>query len=97
MRSQYDPVSEADRPAGEAQAYCNTALLLASAVLLATEGAMLGVMGEDARRLILSRMVMDHRLRAADPMAIEENNDAAVAALLSEDKVDLATAQTLAA
>lgn len=70
---------------------------MASAVLLATEGARLGAMGEDARRLILSRMVMDHRLRAADPMAIEEENDAAVAALLSEDKVDLATAQTLAA
>ena len=70
---------------------------MASAVLLATEGARLGAMGEDARRLILSRMVMDHRLRAADPMAIEEDNDAAVAALLSEDKVDLATAQTLAA
>jgi len=70
---------------------------MASAVLLATEGARLGAMGEDARRLILSRMVMDHRLRAADPMAIEEDNHAAVAALLSEDKVDLATAQTLAA
>ncbi|MFP6772584.1 MAG: acyl-CoA dehydrogenase family protein [Alphaproteobacteria bacterium] len=70
---------------------------MASAVLLATEGAKLGAMGEDARRLILSRMVMDHRLRAADPMAIEEDNDDAIAALLSEDKVDLATAQALAA
>jgi hypothetical protein len=70
---------------------------MASAVLLATEGAKLGAMGEDARRLILSRMVMDHRLRAADPMAIEDDNDAAIAALLSKDKVDLATAQALAA
>ena len=39
MRSQYEPVSEADRPAFQAQAYCNTALLLASAVLLATIAA----------------------------------------------------------
>ncbi len=70
---------------------------MASAVLLASEGARLGAMGEDARRLILSRMVMDHRLRAADPLAIEDDNEAAIAALLSEDKVDLATAQALAA
>ena len=70
---------------------------MASAVLLATEGARLGAMGEDARRMILARMVMDHRLRAADPMAIEADDAAAVAALLSEDKVDLATAQALAA
>jgi hypothetical protein len=70
---------------------------MASAVLLATEGARLGEMGEDARRLILARMVMDHRLRAADPMAIETDDGPAVAALLSEDKVDLATAQALAA
>jgi len=40
---------------------------------------------------------MDHRLRAGDPLAIEDDNDAAVAALLGEEKVDLATAQALAA
>jgi alkylation response protein AidB-like acyl-CoA dehydrogenase len=68
-----------------------------TAVLLATEGARLGEMGEDARRLILARMVMDHRLRAGDPMSIEDDNDAAVAALLSDEKVDLATAQAIAA
>ena len=70
---------------------------VASAVLLATEGARLGAMGEDARRLILARMVMDHRLRAGDPLAIEDDNTAAVAALLDDEKVDLATAQALAA
>ena len=53
-------------------------------------------MGEDARRLILSRMVIDHRLRARDPLSIEEDNEPAIAALLNEDKVDLATAQVLA-
>ena len=42
-------------------------------------------------------MVLDHRLRAGDPLAIEDDNTAAVAALLSDDPVDLATAQALAA
>ena len=54
-------------------------------------------MGEDARRLILARMVIDHRLRASDPLSIEDDNEPAIATLLSEDKVDLATAQVLAA
>ena len=66
-----------------------------SAVLLAVEGARLGAMGEDARRLILARMVMDHRLRAGDPLAIEDDDRAAVAALLGDENVDLATAQAL--
>ena len=69
----------------------------ASAVLLASEGARLGAMGEDARRLILARMVVDHRLRAGDPLAVEDDDTAAVAALLNDDKIDLATAQALAA
>ena len=42
-------------------------------------------------------MVMDHRLRAEDPLAVEDDDSEAVAALLSEDMVDLATAQGLAA
>ncbi|MDE0944805.1 MAG: acyl-CoA dehydrogenase family protein [Alphaproteobacteria bacterium] len=70
---------------------------MVTAVLMATEGARLGEMGEDASRMILARMVMDHRLRAGDPLAIEDDNDAAVAALLGDEKVDLATAQALAA
>ena len=70
---------------------------MASAVLLASEGAKLGAMGEDARRLILARMVMDHRLRAEDPLAVEDDDTDAVTALLSEDKVDLDTARNLAA
>ncbi len=70
---------------------------MVTAVLLAREGATLGGMGEDARRLILARMVMDHRLRAEDPLAIEDDDTEMIAALLSEDEVDLATAQGLAA
>ncbi|MCZ6889799.1 MAG: acyl-CoA dehydrogenase family protein [Gammaproteobacteria bacterium] len=67
-----------------------------TAVLLATEGAALGTMGEDSRRLIMARMVIDHRLRAKDPLAIENDDSQAVAALLSDTPVDLATAQALA-
>lgn len=70
---------------------------ITTAVLLASEGTRLGEMGEDARRLILARMVIDHRLRASDPLSIEDDNEPAIATLLSEDKVDLATAQVLAA
>ncbi|MDP6342181.1 MAG: acyl-CoA dehydrogenase family protein [Alphaproteobacteria bacterium] len=66
-----------------------------SAALLATEGARLGEMGEDASRLILSRMVVDHRLRPHDPLAIGDDDAASVAALLSDEPVDLATAQAL--
>ncbi|MGI9425032.1 MAG: acyl-CoA dehydrogenase family protein, partial [Hyphomicrobiaceae bacterium] len=40
-----------------------------SAVLLACEGAELGGRGGDARRLILSRMVVDHRLSPRDPLS----------------------------
>ncbi|MCZ6664389.1 MAG: DNA alkylation response protein, partial [Gammaproteobacteria bacterium] len=67
-----------------------------TAVLLATEGAALGTLGKDARRLIMARMVIDHRLRAEDPLAIENDDSQAVAALLSDTPVDLATAQALA-
>ena len=70
---------------------------ITTAVLLASEGTRLGEMGEDARRLILARMVIDHRLRASDPLSIEDDNEPAIATLLSEDKVDLATAQVLVA
>ena len=65
-------------------------------VLLATEGARLGAIGEDARRLIMARMVLDHRRRAGDPLATEGDNTAAVAALLNDDPADLAAAQALA-
>ncbi|MAL80314.1 MAG: DNA alkylation response protein [Sneathiella sp.] len=39
-----------------------------SATLLATEGATLGRAGGDARRMLLSRLVVDTRLRAVDPL-----------------------------
>lgn len=42
----------------------------ASATLLASEGAELGAAGGDARRMIMSRMVLDYRMRAHDPLSV---------------------------
>ncbi|MFY0613568.1 MAG: acyl-CoA dehydrogenase family protein [Hyphomicrobiaceae bacterium] len=57
-----------------------------SAVLLAWEGASAGQNGGDARRLLLARMVLDHRLLPQDPMATGENKfDKAAAGLLLDD------------
>ncbi len=70
---------------------------ITSAVLMAREGARLGAMGEDARRLILARMVIDHRLRPQDPLAIPQDEDPMAVALLRRGKVSLEAAQALAA
>lgn len=54
-----------------------------SAVLLAWEGALSGQAGGDARRLLLARLVLDHRLMPQDPMEPGENKfDTAAADLL---------------
>jgi acyl-CoA dehydrogenase len=66
-----------------------------SATLLAAEGARLGRLGRDARRLIVARMVLDHRLRTPDPLEGEASDARAVAALLDEAPVPLAQAQAL--
>lgn len=44
-----------------------------TATLLATEGATLGKAGGDARRMLLSRLVMDTRLRPHDPLSNGDN------------------------
>jgi len=41
-----------------------------TATLMATEGAKLGAAGGDARRLLLARMVLDHRLSTHDPLSV---------------------------
>lgn len=57
-----------------------------TAALMAWEGATLGVRGGDARRLLLARMVLDHRLAPKDPLALEDNAfDHAAAPILIED------------
>ena len=43
-----------------------------SAVLMAHEGSTLAKVTGDARRLLLSRLVIDHRLRPRDPMSVSD-------------------------
>ncbi|HTF76579.1 MAG TPA: acyl-CoA dehydrogenase family protein, partial [Bradyrhizobium sp.] len=59
----------------EAEARRATSLLyhVASAVVLAWEGGRIHEMRGDARRLLLSRMVIDHRVSANDPFRLTEN------------------------
>lgn len=63
-----------------------------TAVLLAWEGASEGTRGGDARRLLLSRLVIDHRLLPQDPLASGENrfDKAAANTLLNDDPATLA-------
>ena len=71
---------------------------MTTATLLTREGAHLGAMGEDARRLILARMVIDHRLRPQDPLGIPNDKDPmAVAVVLSQGTVTLEQAHALVA
>jgi hypothetical protein len=69
-----------------------------SAALLAAEGARLGHLGRDARRLLLARMVLEHRLRAQDPLEDEASaadEARAVDALLDEAPLPLVQARAL--
>jgi hypothetical protein len=65
----------AARTDNEAEARRATSLLyhVASSVALAWEGGRIDAMRGDARRLLLSRMVIDHRLQANDPFRLTEN------------------------
>lgn len=67
-----------------------------TAVLMTAEAAALGGKSGDARRLLLARMVADHRLSAPDPMGGgEEWEAAAIDLLLSDRPVSLAEAVRL--
>src|SRR6185437_8037701 len=65
----------AARSDNEGDARRATSLLyhVASAVALAWEGGRIHEMRGDARRLLLSRMVIDHRVSASDPFRLTEN------------------------
>ncbi|MCF8466864.1 MAG: acyl-CoA dehydrogenase family protein [Sneathiella sp.] len=52
----------------KARQAANALYHVTTATLLATEGAALGQSGGDARRLLLSRLVIDTKLRARDPL-----------------------------
>src|SRR4051812_40967551 len=65
----------AARTENEAESRRATSLLyhVASAVALAWEGGRIEAMRGDARRLLLSRLVIDHRVAAGDPFRVTEN------------------------
>jgi alkylation response protein AidB-like acyl-CoA dehydrogenase len=69
----------------------------ASAALMAWEGATLGAKGGDARRLLLSRLVIEHRLAPQDPLSLAEApwEQEAMDLLLSDAPVPLAKAVAL--
>ena len=76
-----DPAQE-----DKARLVTNALYNVASAILLAWEGCTAGAEGGDARRLLLSRLVLDHRLVPQDPMVDGENRfDRTAAALLLND------------
>jgi acyl-CoA dehydrogenase len=70
-----------------------------SAALLAAEGAELGKRGGDARRLLLARLVLDHRLGSVDPFALpdEDWEQKVTAGLLDEEPLSLSEAAASAA
>ena len=68
-----------------------------TAALLAWEGATLGAQGGDARRLLLSRLVIEHRLAPEDPLSLNESpwEEEAMNLLLDDAPVPLAKATAL--
>jgi len=70
---------------------------VATAALLAWEGATLGAQGGDARRLLLSRLVIEHRLAPQDPLSLNESawEQEAMDLLLSDRPVPLTKAAAL--
>jgi alkylation response protein AidB-like acyl-CoA dehydrogenase len=87
----------ARRPENEKHARAASAGLYnaASAALLAWQGAQTG----DGRRLLLARLVLDHRLSARDPLALGEGDweEAATDLLLADAPVPLDRAAALVA
>jgi hypothetical protein len=69
-----------------------------SAALMASEGATLGAKGGDARRLLMARLVAEHRLKAQDPLSPLDPGweDAVIDHLLDDKPVPLARAVELA-
>jgi acyl-CoA dehydrogenase len=84
----------ASRTDNEGEARRATSLLyhVASAVALAWEGGRIHEMRGDARRLLLSRLVIDHRVSASDPFRLTENDAqrAMTAHLLGDRAVGMA-------
>ena len=84
----------ASRADNEAEARRATSLLyhVASAVSLTWESGRIDAMRGDARRLLLARLVLDHRLPASDPFRLAENTtqDSIATHLLGKRDVGMA-------
>ena len=85
-----DAAQEAD-----ARRATSTLYHVASAVTLAWEGVQIHAANGDARRLLLSKLVVEHRLHTPDPFALSGAGEAMAAALLDDAPVPLATALDL--
>ena len=85
-----DAAQEAD-----ARRATSTLYHVASAVTLAWEGVQIHAANGDARRLLLSKLVVEHRLHTPDPFAHSGAGEAMAAALLDDAPVPLATALDL--
>jgi alkylation response protein AidB-like acyl-CoA dehydrogenase len=70
-----------------------------SAVLMANEGARLGASGGDARRVLMARMILQHRLQPRDPLTTDSraSDSAVMGALLDQEPVSSARAAELVA
>ena len=88
--------------APEYERYCRVAAgklyHATTAALLAAEGARLGKAGGDARRLLLARFVLEHRLEDRQSAGFEAQRweDEAIDLLLADDPVPMAKATSLA-
>ncbi|MBI3992288.1 MAG: acyl-CoA dehydrogenase family protein [Candidatus Lambdaproteobacteria bacterium] len=67
------------------------------AALMTWEGARVGAQGGDARRLLLARLLLAHRLSPRDPLALQEDTweEQAIDLLLRDDPVPLQQAAEL--
>jgi acyl-CoA dehydrogenase len=87
----------------KAEASCRRAVSalyhVTSAALLAAEGAELGRRDGDARRVLLARLVLDHRLGSVDPFALPDAHweEAVTAKLLDDNLVSLSDVTSLLA
>jgi hypothetical protein len=70
----------------EARRATSTLYHVASAVSFAWEGARIHAVRGDARRLLLSRLVVDHRLTPQDPFAMLSSGEGDIADRLLGDK-----------
>jgi hypothetical protein len=93
-----DVAANADNEA-EARRATSTLYHIASAVSLAWEGGRIHEMRGDARRLLLSRMVVDHRLTMQDPFkpAADGTERAMAAEVLGDHAVSIGRAEELLA